>query len=126
MEGALLHLLLPSLHVLLVVDFDDLVVEAADALLVNAVVALRVHRLLLQEGVVVVEREVHLPHYQVGQSLPQVLNLLLFALVGAEVLALILVLPAELLAKLHVPLVLDGFLEGQKERLFPAALPLLR
>ena len=115
MEGALLHLLLPPLHVLLVVDFDDLVVEAADALLVNTVVALGVHRLLLQEGVVVVEREVHLPHYQVGQSLPQVLNLLLFALVGAEGLALILVLPAELLAKLHVPLVFDGFLEGQKE-----------
>jgi hypothetical protein len=42
MKGALLHLLLPPLHVLLVINLDDLGVEAVDALLINAIVALGV------------------------------------------------------------------------------------
>lgn len=42
-QGALLHLLLPPLHVLVVVYLDDLAVEATDPLLVDAVVALGVH-----------------------------------------------------------------------------------
>jgi hypothetical protein len=42
MKGALLHLLLPPLHVFLVINLDDLGVEAVDALLINAIVALGV------------------------------------------------------------------------------------
>ena len=43
MKGSLFHFLISALHILLIIDFDDLIVKAADALLVDAIIAFGIY-----------------------------------------------------------------------------------
>ena len=119
MDWAFFEFFLLALHVVFVVQLNYFLVKATDALLVDAIVSLRVHWLLLKEVVVVVEREVHLTHQQVGQLLSQIFHLFLLAFVNAETGALALKLPLELLAKLYIAFLLYRRLQTDQQRLLP-------